>query len=132
MKVMSEIQKLSIYLIATKLEMEEDLVMEEDAEDEEMEISSGGGGEKTVYPEDYHRENNIISPRFGHTGPSEFSRYELQSISPVHSFGEALDEKNESMALLMHLEKTIVHQDFEDSKIQFDYSFIACILTTII
>lgn len=95
--------------------MEEDLAME-DIEDEEMEISSGGGGEKVVYPEDYPRDN-VISPRFSQmSSPSDFSRYDMQSISPVHAFGEAMDEKSESMGLLMHLEKSIVHQNFADSK----------------
>ncbi|CEP18490.1 hypothetical protein [Parasitella parasitica] len=98
-------------------EMEdEDLIMEEgdEADDEENDEATNA-----VYPEDFNKtggssnSSNVASPRFTMTSQNDFSRFDMNaSASPVHSWNDAIDEKGESVALLMHLEKTVVHQDF--------------------
>ncbi|GAN00751.1 hypothetical protein MAM1_0002d00173 [Mucor ambiguus] len=101
-------------------EMEdEDLIMEED--DDEDEEEEGDEGSNAVYPEDYSKasgssnnSSNPASPRFNMSGPSDFSRFDMGAAgaSPLHGWNDGIDEKGESVALLMHLEKTVVHQDF--------------------
>ncbi|KAG1078295.1 hypothetical protein G6F42_024333 [Rhizopus arrhizus] len=102
-------------------EMEdEDLIMEEDEEEEE----EGDEGNNAVYPEDYSKtssssnnSSNVTSPRFTMSGQTDFSRFDMGAGgSPLHGWNDGIDEKGESVALLMHLEKTIVHQDFFNSK----------------
>lgn len=96
---------------------DEDLIMEEDEEEDEEE------GNNTVYPEDYGKasgsssSSNVTSPRFTMSSQGDFSRFDMNAgASPLHGWNDAIDEKGESVALLMHLEKTVVHQDFFNSK----------------
>lgn len=98
---------------------DEDLIMEEDEDDDEEEE-----GNNAVYPEDYTKasgssssSSNVNSPRFTMHSQGDFSRFDMNAgASPLHGWNDAIDEKGESVALLMHLEKTVVHQDFFNSK----------------
>lgn len=98
---------------------DEDLVMEEGEEDEEEEEEEiyGSSFGKAVSPEELVAiSNSSMSPRFArHQG--EFSRFDmLGGTSPV-SWNDSIDEKGESVALMMHLEKTAIHQKFFNSKL---------------
>lgn len=102
---------------------DEDLIMEEDEDEEEEE--EGDEGHNAVYPEDYSKasgssnnSSNVTSPRFPMSGASDFSRFDMGAAgaSPLHGWSDGIDEKGESVALLMHLEKSVVHQDFFNSK----------------
>lgn len=95
---------------------DEDLIMEETVEDEEDDERYESRG-KVVYPEDFGgSSSNHVLPRFNRN-PNEFSRVDLSTAinSPIHEWGDAMDEKGESVALMMHLEKSIVHQKFFNS-----------------
>lgn len=94
---------------------DEDYIMEEEDEQEEMRINSNsedkGDNLKAVYPEGFGRSTDVSSPRFSYQ--SGFTRYDMNSApSPVHGWHEAIDEKGDSVAVLMQLEKSIVHQKF--------------------
>lgn len=122
---------------------DEDLVMEEhdveeeeeDEDDDEMleeqrrSPSSFGQarsdrGKNTVYPEEFMASSSSsfghhMSPRFGNRRDHhDFSRFDMMGSgsSPIHGWNDAIDEKGESVALMMHLEKSIVHQKFFNSK----------------
>jgi hypothetical protein len=99
---------------------DEDYVMEEDEEEEEeMRINNSNspdksGSFKAVYPEGFVKHISSASPQFAYQG---FTRYEMNSVSsPVFGWNEAIDEKGDSVALLMQLEKSIVHQKFFNGK----------------
>ena len=91
---------------------------EEDEDEDEERYDSKG---KTVFPEDFVRSGSsssghLISPQFSRNH-SDYTRFDLASAnSPIHDWSEAMDEKGESIALMMHLEKSIVHQKFFSSK----------------
>lgn len=97
---------------------EEDLVMEEGEEDEEEEEERYGSSfGKAVSLEDWasHSNNSSMSPKFGRN-QGDFARFDMLAGSSPVSWNDAIDEKGESLALMMHLEKTAVHQNFFDSK----------------
>jgi hypothetical protein len=99
---------------------DEDLIMEETVEDEDDDERYESLRGKTVYPEDFGGSGSASGhslPRFSRN-PTDFSRVDLASgvNSPIHEWGDAMDEKGESVALMMHLEKSIVHQKFFNSK----------------
>ncbi|KAI8642015.1 hypothetical protein BD408DRAFT_402953 [Parasitella parasitica] len=98
---------------------DEDLIMEEGDVDDEDEDE----GTNAVYPESFSKasgssnSSNVASPRFGMTSQGDFSCFDMNAgASPIHGWNDAIDEKGESVALLMHLEKTVVHQNFFNSK----------------
>jgi hypothetical protein len=84
--------------------------MEEGGEEEEDQNRYNTG--KSVYADDYSDQTN--TSHFG-KNPRDFSRFDLSASSPL-GWNEAIDEKGENVALMMHLEKTIVHQKFFNSK----------------
>ncbi|KAI8087461.1 hypothetical protein BDF21DRAFT_229657 [Thamnidium elegans] len=90
---------------------DEDLIMEEGGEEDEDEDRYNNAG-KSVYADEYSEQAN--TSHFS-KNPRDFSRFDLSAGSPL-GWNEAIDEKGETVALMMHLEKTIVHQKFFDSK----------------
>lgn len=90
---------------------DEDLVMTEggDEEDEERYNNSV----RSFYPEDF-TDQASMSPQYSRNA-RDFSRFDLSAGSPL-GWNEAIDEKGEAVTLMMHLEKTIVHQKFFNSK----------------
>ncbi|KAI9349410.1 hypothetical protein BD770DRAFT_413264 [Pilaira anomala] len=91
---------------------DEDLVMTEggDEEDEERYNNSV----RSFYPEDFTDQASSMSPQYSRNA-RDFSRFDLSAGSPL-GWNEAIDEKGEAVTLMMHLEKTIVHQKFFNSK----------------
>ncbi|KAG2199700.1 hypothetical protein INT47_012836 [Mucor saturninus] len=94
---------------------DEDQVMEEGDEEEEEEERFGSPYGKSVSPEDLVAINNSnMSPRFArHQG--DFARFDMLGGASPGSWNDPMDEKGESVALMMHLEKTAIHQNFFDS-----------------
>ncbi|GAA5800180.1 hypothetical protein HPULCUR_005605 [Helicostylum pulchrum] len=86
---------------------DEDLIMEEGGEEDEDQDRYNNTG-KSVYTDDYSDQTN--TSHFG-KNPRDFSRFDMSAGSPL-GWNEAIDEKGETVALMMHLEKTIVHQKF--------------------
>jgi hypothetical protein len=116
-------------------EVEEGEIDDDEDDDEELEEqrrspSSFGqprgdsSGKNAVYSEEFasfssSREHHMSSPRFNTgRGHHDFSRFDMGSSgsSPLHGWSDAIDEKGESIALQIHLEKSIVHQKFFNSK----------------
>jgi hypothetical protein len=114
-------RKNTLLNLTVEMEDEDYALEEEDEEEEEMRINSNnspgkGGILKAVYPEGFGRPSSSNSPRFA--SQNGFTRYDLNSApSPVHGWGEAIDEKGDSMALLMQLEKSVIHQKFFNSNV---------------
>ncbi|KAI8881764.1 hypothetical protein K501DRAFT_334509 [Backusella circina FSU 941] len=72
---------------------DEDSIMKEE-EDDEDEPSFG-------------EEYDMNSPHLMGPSPSDFFRFDSS-----HNWSEGIDEKSETMAMMMHMEKSIVHKDF--------------------
>lgn len=98
---------------------DEDFIMEEnEAEEEEEDERYNASRGKALYPEEFmealrggSREGVLgtFSPRS--------TRFDSPSSNPLlQDWSDGMDEKGDSVALLMHQEKSIVHQKFFNSK----------------
>lgn len=99
-------------------EMEdEDLIMEENEEEEEEEERYNSSRGKALYPEEFMEA--LRGSREGVLGTfsPKSTRYDSPLANPLlQDWTDGIDEKGDSVGLLMHQEKSIVHQKFFNSK----------------
>jgi hypothetical protein len=76
---------------------DEDSIMKEEEDDED----------ESNYVEEY----DMNSPHLMGPSPTDFFHF-----NSGHNWSEGMDEKSETMAMVMHMEKSIVHKDFYNGK----------------
>ncbi|KAI8051089.1 uncharacterized protein B0P05DRAFT_562920 [Gilbertella persicaria] len=92
---------------------DDDLVMDVEEMEEDEDMTRQREESKGFHDDFMTASTSRMSNTPIYRQQGEFARLDA---SPVHSWGEVGDEKSESVALLMHMEKTIVHQKFFQSK----------------